>query len=315
MNKIPVGISACVLGQNVRFDTGHKRSQFVCQELTDLMTFTPVCPEMGAGMPAPRPTIRLIRDEERMRLMGSRDKTLEVTEQVTQFSKEKIAQLHHLCGYILCAKSPTCGMERVPVYSLNSEGGDKSGTGLYAAELMKQMPWLPVEEDGRLNDPILRENFIARVFALHHFYECMEGGLTVEKFISFHSKYKLMLMATAPDQYKSLGRDIAALNDADLESFFLYYRQSFMDLMKQRSNKKTHANTLFHIQGYFKKFLSKQEKQELSQLIHDYRQGFVPLLAPLTLLSHYLQKYPNDYLSKQVYLRPHPLELKLRYGL
>ena len=194
-NVIKVGISSCVLGEKVRFDSGHKISKFVTKELAPFFEFVPICPEVGMGMPVPRPTIRLVSDQERIALVETKDASIEHTDKMVDYSKNKVAELRdtELCGYIVCAKSPTCGMERVKVYKKG--GADNTGVGLYTQELMKQMPWLPVEEDGRLNDPVLKENFITRIYTLRDFYDSMGGAPTAGKIVAFHSRYKLTLMA------------------------------------------------------------------------------------------------------------------------
>jgi uncharacterized protein YbgA (DUF1722 family)/uncharacterized protein YbbK (DUF523 family) len=311
-STIKIGISACVLGQKVRFDASHKQSRFVTSELGEYVNFVPVCPEVGIGLPVPRPTIRLVSNEERLALVDSKDAGIDHTEAMQRFSRSKVAQLHELqlCGYVVCAKSPTCGMERVKVYK--HQRADKEGVGLYTAELMRQMPWLPVEEDGRLNDPHLRENFVTRIYCLHDFYQSMQGKPTAGKIVAFHSRYKLILMAHHPHSYKQLGKLVANVKQYAPDEFFQRYRLGLMRALAHRASRKNNSNVLMHIQGYFKRVLAKGEKQELSQVIRDYRIGELPLLAPLTLLRHYLQRYPDAYLAQQAYLAPHPQSLKLR---
>ncbi|MGL5533587.1 MAG: YbgA family protein, partial [Plesiomonas shigelloides] len=230
---IPVGISACVLGESVRFDGGHKRLPFATDHLKPYVRFYPVCPEMAIGMPSPRPAIRLIRSEEGLQLVGS-SQDLNVTEAMQTFSREKVASLSHLCGYIVCAKSPTCGMERVKVYDVAGKGAEKVGVGLYTQELMRQMPWLPVEEDGRLNDPVLRENFVTRIFALHDFYRQCEAGMTRGKLVAFHSRYKLLIMAHSQADYRALGRRVADLDAMPFDALLIAYRDHLMQALSKR---------------------------------------------------------------------------------
>jgi uncharacterized protein YbgA (DUF1722 family) len=206
-------------------------------------------------------------------------------------------------------------MERVKVYNPAGTGSSKSGTGLFTGTLMKNLPWLPVEEDGRLCDPLLRENFITRVYALHDYYQSLQGDLGPGQFIAYHSRYKLLLMACSPTYYQSMGKLLANLQGKDLEQLFVDYRMQLMTALKNISNRKLHTNTLMHIQGYFKKRLDSAERQAFTRLIDDYRTGHVPLMSPLTLINHYLLKYPDEYLQQQVYLNPYPQQLKLRYGL
>ncbi|MDA0148954.1 YbgA family protein [Vibrio sp. LaRot3] len=313
--KIKVGVSACVLGEKVRFDGGHKRSRFVHQELATHFDFLSICPEVESGMPVPRPTIRLISDKERVALVETKDATKEHTQTMVNYAEQRVSGLakQDLCGYIVCAKSPTCGMERVKIYGKHN--ADNNGVGLYTQQLMKQMPWLPIEEDGRLNDPVLKENFVARVFCLNDFYQSMAGEPTPGKIVAFHSRYKLTLMAHHPASYKALGKLVANVKDYQPEEFYHIYRNGLMTAMTHRASRKNNTNVLMHIQGYFKRNLQKSERAELTQTIHDYRVGVLPLLAPLVLLKHHMSRYPSNYLNHQTFFNPHPQELRLRYGL
>lgn len=313
---IRVGISACVLGEPVRFDSGHKVSNFVTKELANFFEFVSVCPEVGMELPVPRPTIRLISNNERIALVETKDASRDHTAALLNYSEQKIEQLQseHLSGYIVCAKSPTCGMERVKVYGERG-GAEKNGVGLYTQQLMQRMPWLPVEEDGRLNDPVLRENFITRVFCLNDFYQSLGSQPTAGKVVEFHSRYKLSLMAHHPMSYKALGRLVAEVTKYPTDTFIEQYRLGLMQALTHRISRNNNTNVLMHIQGYFKRSLTAQQKAELARVIDEYRQGLLPLLAPLTLIKHYLSMYPDEYLSQQRYLDPHPQALRLRYGL
>ncbi|OOF00107.1 YbgA family protein [Salinivibrio sp. IB643] len=316
--SFPVGVSACVIGEKVRFDSGHKRSTFVTKELGPYVDFVPVCPEVGIGLPVPRPAIRLVdKGDLSVKLVETKDQQKDYTDKMIAFSERKAEELEHkaLRGYIVCAKSPTCGMERVKVYRENGYASDISGVGLYTQALMAQMPWLPIEEDGRLNDPILKENFVFRLFALDDLYKSVEGGVTKQTLVDFHSRYKLVLMAHSPERYRELGRFMANIGHYDIDAFFEQYRTAFMQAIAIRATRKKHTNVLMHLQGYFKNNLDKGQKAELANLIHAYRQGTMPLLAPLTLISHHLHNHPDDYLANQVYLKPYPDALRLRYGL
>ncbi|MEZ8140462.1 hypothetical protein A1OO_14185 [Enterovibrio norvegicus FF-33] len=318
--SIKLGVSACVIGDNVRFDSGHKRNQFICEQLSPFIEFVPVCPEVGIGLPVPRPTIRLLDrgDEIGIRLVETKNADVDHTEKMEAFSRKKADHLAtmDLCGYVVCAKSPTCGMERVKVYRENGYvSAEKIGVGLYTKQLMKRMPWLPIEEDGRLHDPVLRENFVFRIFALRDLYDSMAEGITRRAIVEFHSRYKLVLMAHSPLDYKSLGKFVATIADHDIDEFYIEYRTLFMQAIANRASRKNNTNVLMHLQGYFKRDLDKKEKEELSGLIHSYRQGIMPLLAPLTLINHHLQQHPDDYLQHQSYLNPYPESLRLRYGL
>ncbi len=312
---IRLGISSCVLGEKVRFDGGHKASQFVIKELMPHFEFVPVCPEVGMGLPVPRPAIRLITDQERIALVETKDRTKDHTDKLVEYSNEVISELKQqaLCGYIVCAKSPTCGMEKVKVYS--EHHAEKTGVGLYTQKLMEQIPWLPIEEDGRLNDAVIKENFFTRVYCLYDFHQTLGTNPTPGKVVEFHSRYKLTLMAHHPLSYRALGGLVANVAKYSTQEFIETYRLQLMQALKTKASRKNHTNVLMHIQGYFKRSLDKSQKMELAQVIHDYRNGVLPLLAPLTLIKHYLTLYPDAYLMQQRYLDPHPQELKLRYGL
>lgn len=314
--KIPVGISACLLGDNVRFDGGHKRCAFAAEDLAPFIRYEPACPEMAIGLPTPRPALRLTATEEGApALCFSNGKGEPLTDKMQSWSEKRIATLHHLCGYIVCAKSPSCGMERVRVYQPDNNNNRKEGVGIFTRELMAQMPWLPVEEDGRLHDPILRENFVERVYTLHEFNEMWRSGLTRGKLMAFHSRYKLSLLAHSQPEYREIGRFVAAMADwGSLEEYAFEYRQRLMDLLKNQVTRGNHTNVLMHVQGYFRPQLSSKQRQELASLIEHYRQGLQPLLAPLTLLKHYMAEFPDPYLAQQRYFEPYPEALRLRYG-
>ncbi|UYU32997.1 YbgA family protein [Siccibacter colletis] len=314
--KIPVGISACLLGENVRFDGGHKRLAFAVESLSPWMKFEPVCPEMAIGLPVPRPALRLVKEESGAVALRFSDKREgDLTADMEQFSHERVSRFEHLCGYIVCAKSPSCGMERVRIYDADGKNNRKAERGIYTRILMETFPWLPVEEDGRLHDPVLRENFIERVYTLHELNQLHSQGLNRGGLIAFHSRYKLLLLAHSQPQYRELGRFVAAINEwDDLEAFFVAYRQKLMDLLAIPATRRNHTNVLMHVQGYFRNQLNARQRQELATLIDSYRQGTQPLLAPMTLLKHYMAEFPDSYLSVQRYFEPYPEALRLRYG-
>ncbi|MCE9955119.1 YbgA family protein [Aeromonas mytilicola] len=314
MYKIKVGISACLLGQEVRFDGGHKRSSFCERDLGAHFEYHPVCPEMAIGLGAPRAAIRLVKRHGEVRAEASNG-SFDVTDKLIAFSEQKASQLDFLSGYILCAKSPSCGMERVRIYGANNEGSAKEGIGLFAKALMEANPLLPVEEDGRLCDPILRENFVLRVFAYHDWQQLCASGITAAALIRFHSRYKYLVLSHATTHYRTLGKLLGNLGKANLQEVADSYIKGLMAALTLRANRRSHTNVLMHLQGYFKRVLTPAQKQELADTIDKYRTGIFPLLVPLTLIRHYLREYPNTYLADQVYLNPHPDTLKLRYGL
>jgi uncharacterized protein YbgA (DUF1722 family)/uncharacterized protein YbbK (DUF523 family) len=311
-NDITIGISACLIGENVRYDSSSKTSNFCVTDLGQHVKYQAFCPEVAIGLPIPRPTRRQIKKEDLIHVSRP-DGSGDVTEALKEYGK-KIAKLAgKFSGYIFCAKSPTCGMERVKIYNENGDALPAKGIGLFANEIMKADPLLPCEENGRLNDPVLRENFVARVFVYKNWQLLTDEGITKHKLTQFHSQHKYMVMSHDLIAYKSLGRLLASA-DISVEEMAKEYISGLMSALKIRATRKKHANTLQHIQGYFSKHLSAIERKELSQQIDDYRTGLVPLFVPLTLIRHFLLLHPKQYLAKQVYLKPYPDELKLRYG-
>lgn len=314
--KIPVGISTCLLGENVRFDGGHKRCDFATDQLAPFVRYEPVCPEMAIGLTTPRPALRLVKKpDEQIALCYSKEGGEDITGKMQNFARRKVNSLHHLCGYIVCAKSPSCGMERVRIYEPDTSNNQRAGTGIYTKALMEEMPWLPIEEDGRLNDQALRENFVERVYALHEFNQLWQSGLNRHVLIEFHSRYKLLLLAHSQSEYRELGRFVAAIDQWDsLDDYATEYRTRLMTLLSHQATRKNHTNVLMHVQGYFRDKLNSGQRDELTTLIQRYRKGLQPLLAPITLLQHYMKEFPDSYLAQQRYFSPYPEALRLRYG-
>lgn len=306
-----IGISACLTGQEVRFDKGHKRSDFCMSQLAKFVTYQPFCPEVAIGLPIPRATIRQVQYPDGIHVQRP-DGSGDVTQPLLDYGHQVAQQLETLSGFIFCQKSPSCGMERVKVYQEDGKGSTATGVGLFAQQIMAHHPNLPCEENGRLMDPALRENFIIRVFTYQHWKELLASGLTKHKLITFHSERKYLLMSHHLISYKEAGR-ILAKADLELHDMAEQYLAILMSGLKHVATHRSHTNTLQHLQGYFKKVLTKQQKQELSTHIEDFRRGLVPLVVPLTLINHYLKEFPQQYLAAQVYLSPYPQELKLRY--
>lgn len=307
-----IGISACLIGEKVRFDASNKPSNFCINELGQYVTYKSFCPEVAIGLPIPRPTIRQIKADDIISVARP-DGSGDVTEALRAYGKKVAAMTKELSGYVFCAKSPSCGMERVKVYSPEGNALASDGIGVFAQEIMSANPDLPCEENGRLNDPLIRENFVARVYAYKHWQNLVASGLTKHKLTTFHSQYKYTVMSHDLVAYKQLGQ-LLARADIALEVVAKRYISGLMSALKIKATRKKHANTLAHIQGYFSQHLSANERQELCQQIDAYRKGLVPLFAPLTLIKHYLLQHPKSYLSKQAYLSPYPDELRLRYA-
>lgn len=312
-DKIPIAVSSCLLGQEVRYDGGHKHNGYLTQTLGRYFEYIPFCPEVAIGLGIPRPPIRLVHIGGQTRAQGVKDPQLDVTAQLQDYAHKVVPQLAGVCGYILKRASPSCGMERVKVYSNNNIYG--SDSGIYAAALMQAMPELPIEEEGRLMDPVLRENFIERVFVYASWQALRREGLTADALVRFHTTHKFSLLAHNETNYRELGRLVADAGKADIDVLAGEYFTLLMQTLKEPATRKKHTNVLMHIMGYVKDALDSDDKQELLDVLERYRVGQVPLIVPLTLLKHHLRKHPDPYIAQQVYLNPHPEELMLRNSL
>ncbi len=309
--KIKLGISACLLGENVRYDGGHKKDDFLTDTLGQYVEYVPVCPETECGMGIPRETLRLVGDPESPRMLTTRS-GIDHTERMIQWAEKKVAELEssELCGFIFKSNSPSSGMERIKVY--NDKGMPvKKGVGMFARIFMKHFPRIPVEDEGRLHDPVLRENFIERIFVLKRWRETLIKK-NLGKLVEFHTRHKLLLLSHSTTHYRQMGKLVAEGKKIPIARLFDQYEQMLTDALKLKATPKKHINVLQHIMGYFKTQLSPDEKQELSEIFEQYVNDLVPLIVPITLLNHYVRKYQQPYLSDQIYLHPHPAELKLR---
>ncbi|MGA0805902.1 MAG: YbgA family protein [Pseudohongiellaceae bacterium] len=314
-NRIKVGISSCLLGQEVRYDGGHKHSTLCTGQLAKYFDFVPTCPELGAGLGVPRPAIRLVGEPVAPRAVHVDDAAVDVTQQLHDFAARRMPQLADLCGYVFIKNSPSCGLFRVKVYRDNGYPHQEQGRGLFAAALTRAMPLLPVEEDGRLQDPVLRENFITRVFAWHNWQELEREGLSAKSLTDFHARYKYTLMAHSPQDYGVLGRLLADAGRHDPVVLGEQYFTRLMQALQQLATRKTHANVLMHLQGYLKKHLAPREKEHMGSVIEQYRKGILPLVVPVTLLRHHFHQHPDPYIERQAYLQPYPDDLRLRNQL
>ena len=311
-NRMRIGISTCILGENVRFDGGHKRDRFVTDTLGQFLEFVPVCPEVECGLGIPRESMRLVGDPESPRLMTNRTK-IDHTERMITWAQKRVRELEKedLCGFIFKSRSPSSGMERVRVY--NEKGiPAKTGVGMFARIFMEHFPLLPVEEDGRLHDIRLRENFIERIFALKRWRDLLGEKKSRGRLVAFHTQHKLLILSHSQKHSRILGKLVAAAKSISPKQLYPQYQALFLEALKLKTTVKKNINVLQHMMGYFKKQLSADEKQELLETFDQYREGYIPLIVPLTLIKHYVRKYDQPYLKQQVYLNPHPVELKLR---
>jgi len=311
-NNIKVGVSACLLGEKVRYDGGHKHDRYITDTLGRFFTFVPVCPEVESGMSTPREAMRLEGDPAAPRLM-TRSSRIDKTGQMLAFCRSKVAELERadLCGFIFKKDSPSSGLFRVKVYDDNGMP-KKSGSGLFAAAVAKQLPLLPMEEEGRLFDANLRENFIERVFSYRRWQDFLGNSPDIGGLVAFHTGQKLLMMAHSPNHYRQMGVLVAHGKEIGRQELFSRYEELLMTGLALPATTKKNTNVLQHIMGYFKKELSPAEKIELQEVITGYHDHLLPLIVPMTLLRHYVNKYEQSYLKGQVYLSPHPAELMLR---
>ena len=312
MSTIRLGISTCLLGDPVRYDGGHKRDRFITDTLGQYVEFVPVCPETECGLGVPRESMRLQGDPASPRLVTSRT-GVDHTDRMVAWAERRLKELEQedLCGFIFKSDSPSSGMERVRVYS-DKGMPERKGVGIFARMFMEHFPLLPVEEEGRLHDPKLRENFIESIFTLKRWRDLLKDHPTRGKLVAFHTEHKLLILSHSPRHSQLMGKLVAGAKQIPPGKLYREYEALFVAALMVKTTVKKNTNVLQHMMGYFKKELSPDEKQELIEVIDGYHEGLAPLIVPITLLRHYVRKYDQPYLKEQVYLNPHPVELKLR---
>ena len=312
MEKIKIGISSCLLGNPVRYDGGHKLDRFLRDTLGQYVEYVPVCPEAECGMGIPREAMRLEGKTDAPRLVTRRTRE-DKTETMVRWANNRIAELtaENLCGFIFKSDSPSSGMERVKVYDDKGMPA-KTGVGIFARVFMEYFPLLPVEEEGRLHDTGLRENFIERIFTLKRWREIRNVKSSRGALVDFHTRHKLLLLSHSTKLYQAMGKLVTSQKSLSMQDLFLQYETLLMEAVKLKTTPKKNVNVLQHMMGYFKEPLSADEKKELLEIIDHYQKGFLPLIVPLTLIGHYVRKYDQPYLREQIYLNPHSLELQLR---
>ena len=312
VNPVRIGISRCLLGDGVRYDGGHKRDAFLTDVLGQFVEWVPVCPEVEAGLGTPREAMRLVDHDEGPRLITIKHGT-DHTDTMTRFSGRRVRELEtlDLSGYVFKKDSPSCGIERVRLY--NQHGmPTRNGVGLFARAFMERFPLIPVEEEGRLNDPVLRENFIERMFCYRRWRDLMDGRVTRGAVVVFHTAHKYLLLAHSQAHYQALGRLVAEAKRHAPAKLAHRYGVLFMAALAVKATVRKHVNVLHHLVGYFTAQLSTDEREELHDVIGDYHKGLTPLIVPLTLVRHYVRRFGIAYLQGQIYLNPHPKELMLR---
>ncbi len=310
-SKITIGVSSCLLGNEVRFDGGHKHDRYITGTLGQFFEFVPVCPEVECGLSIPRESMRLVGDPENPQLITGKT-GVDHTSRMKEWALTRVEKLakDDLCGFIFKSKSPSSGMERVKVYDANNVPRS-IGVGIFARIFKERFPLIPVEEEGRLHDMLLRENFIESVFVYRRWREIVRE-FSLNGLVHFHTEHKMLLRSHSEKHYRELGRIVAKAGVLESEELRTIYQDNLMAAMRLKPTVKKHVNVLMHMMGYFKKKISSDEKQELLEVIDRYSKHYVPLIVDITLLNHYVRKYKDSYLEKQHYLQPHPTELRLR---
>ena len=311
-DKIKLGISSCLLGNNVRYDGGHAWDRFLTDTLGQYVAYVAVCPEVECGFSIPREALRLVGSPDAPRLVTVKSGQ-DHTGRMLTWGRGKVEELEkeQLCGFIFKSKSPSSGMERVKIYDEHGVPA-KKGVGLFARTFMEHFPLLPAEDEGRLHDPALRENFIERIFTYQRWREVVQQKKSIGALVAFHTQHKLLILSHSPKHYQAMGKLVAAAQKNALSALYDQYQTMLMEALRIKATASKHSNVLQHMMGYFKAELSADEKQELLETIDRYRRGMLPLIVPVTLISHYVRKYDQPYLKDQYYLNPHPIELQLR---
>jgi uncharacterized protein YbgA (DUF1722 family)/uncharacterized protein YbbK (DUF523 family) len=312
VEKIKIAVSSCLLGKKVRYNGGHKGDHFLIDVLGNYVEYVPVCPELEIGLGVPREPVRLVGDPDSPRLVTQKT-AIDHTDRMTAWTGNRLDRLgkNELCGFILKSKSPSCGIGRVKVYDEKGRPG-RTGIGIFARTVLERWANLPVEDEGRLQDTGLRENFIVRVFTYHRWRRMLKTSPSPGGLVDFHTRNKLIYMAHHPEYARQLGKLTAQAKHLDREELFNSYESLLMKCLAYKATTRKNANVLYHMLGYFKKHLDPEDKQELVETIENYRLNYIPLVVPVTLFKHYVRKYRQPYLLNQYYLDPQPLELKLR---
>jgi uncharacterized protein YbgA (DUF1722 family)/uncharacterized protein YbbK (DUF523 family) len=314
-----LGLSSCLAGERVRYNGDHSNHSYINNTLGKFFTFHHFCPEVAIGLGVPREPIRLVSikspetDQKQIHCVGVKDPTNDVTDRLNNIAKQQFYWVNDLHGYITKKDSPSCGMERVKVFQGTAKGAmpEKKGSGLYISAIMKQFPLLPVEEEGRLGDPVLRENFIERVYIYYRWKNLVKSGITAHKLLDFHSRHKFNLLSHDQEIYRELGRFISGVTDDSVQKIADEYINTLMMAMRKKATRGNHVNVMQHLTGFLKNSLEPFEKEELTQLFTTYSQGDIPRIVPLTLLNHFFRKYPNAYINESYYLTPYPDEMRI----
>jgi uncharacterized protein YbgA (DUF1722 family)/uncharacterized protein YbbK (DUF523 family) len=311
-DRIKIGVSSCLLGEKVRYDGGHKLDRYITETLGLFFEYVPVCPEVEYGLTIPREALRLVGDPASPKLVTIRS-GVDHTDGMQRWAERKLDDLAHegLSGFIFKSRSPSSGLKGVKVYTKDGMPSH-SGTGIFAAAFIRRNPLIPVIDEGRLQDPTLRENFIASVFIDRRWQDFIKKGGRIRGLVDLHTNMKLLVLAHSPKHYTMLGRLVADARAHPLEELHAGYVELLMEAARLRATGRKHANVLLHCLGYFKKQLKADEKAEMLEIIGAYQDGYIPLIVPITMINHYVRVYDQPYLKRQFYLNPYPIELALR---
>ncbi len=312
-NKIKIGVSSCLIGEKVRWNGDHKQNYYVREVLAKYFEYVSVCPEMEVGMGVPRETVALYGNLQNPRMISKKTQA-DWTKTMKHYSKNRISSLAHdqLCGYIFKSKSPSCGLGRVPIYAEFGSNKVRHGAGMFSKEFTNKYPLIPTEDEGRLNDPNIRENFIVKVFCFSRLQTLFKKNFSIGALVRFHTQHKFLLLAHSRNHYDLLGQLVAKSKSLNKKDLKVKYGKTFMETLNFKATTKKNTDVLLHMMGFLKKILTKGEKEDILNTIQDYRIELVPLIVPITLIRHQVNKHNIEYLKEQTYLNPHPKELMLR---
>ncbi len=311
--KIKIGMSSCLLGEEVRWDGDHKYDQYVRDVLGSYFDYVSICPEVDVGMGVPRETVALYGTLENPKMITKRSKT-DWTKKMNHYTKDRIHELtkENLCGYVFKSKSPSCGIGKVPIYSEFGSSRMRHGSGMFASSFVKVFPLVPVEDEGRLHDPVIRENFIVRIFCFHRLQLLVRKSFSIGSLVRFHTRHKFLILSHSRKKYDDMGELVANAKKIKTAELKTRYSKLFMAALTYKSTPKKNTDVLLHMTGFLKKILTREEKKNILSVIEDYRNELLPLVVPVTLIYHQVKKHNIEYLLDQVYLNPHPKELMLR---
>ena len=311
--KIKIGMSSCLLGEEVRWDGDHKHDQYVRDVLGSYFDYVSICPEVDVGMGVPRETVALYGTLENPKMITKRSKT-DWTKKMNHYTKDRIHELtkENLCGYVFKSKSPSCGIGKVPIYSEFGSSRMRHGSGMFASSFVKVFPLVPVEDEGRLHDPVIRENFIVRIFCFHRLLLLVRKSFSIGSLVRFHTRHKFLILSHSRKKYDDMGQLVANAKKIKTAELKTRYSKLFMAALTYKSTPKKNTDVLLHMVGFLKKILTREGKKDILSVIEDYRNELLPLVVPVTLIYHQVKKHNIEYLLDQVYLNPHPKELMLR---